>query len=349
MKKRLLLAIMAVATLSSCSSYKRMIKRDAMTISPIPMELRSENGTLDIDYTLTTPKKYIKKGGQVVFTPKFTSSTKELSLGDVVISGKRFNRKEEKAVKKGKFIPYNSIAKVVINKKEAIAIDVNETIACSKWLEDSELYGYTYYNNGRKNVYLYKQLMADGVECVREEPKHTAKQEQKSVVKEVKNSEGVTILFKIDSYMIDMSLSGNKAELMAVAELINKTMQEQHSKVTSVVITGIASPDGPYQYNQKLSKERAQSAKEYLVHNCDVPLSVITVKSVAEDWDGLCDLIQKSNLSDRAKLLESFKSNISDQQKNIILYKSPNFATIAKEMLPQLRKVTYEVHFTTLK
>lgn len=346
MVQRLLIAAIATITLSSCSGLKKVQKHGAMNITPQPLELAEKNGDVDVNYTLTAPKKFIKKGAQLVFTPKFTDGNNTEQLKDVVINGKKFERKELRAIKRGKLKPNNDALKIVAT-KEAMILHIDDNITFKPWMANSQLVGYTIYNNGRKKNYLYKQVMADGVTYT---PKVVII-EQPEVIEEVAvlNKQDVAaIYFKINSSAIENKLDNNSVNLKSITDLIKQIKANNDAELTSITIVGIASPDGTFDFNNTLSKKRADIAKEYIVKNCGVNESLITTINIAEDWEGLGKLIQNSSLSDKTTLVSMINSGKSDAEKNLALRKSPNYKVLAKDYLPKLRRTVYQIFFNQI-
>lgn len=68
-------------------------------------------------------------------------------------------------------------------------------------------------------------------------------------------------------------------------------------------IHGFASPEGSYKHNEYLAKNRAITLTEYVRKMVELPDSIFTVSSTAEDWDGLCEYIKSSNLEKKEQLL----------------------------------------------
>lgn len=68
-------------------------------------------------------------------------------------------------------------------------------------------------------------------------------------------------------------------------------------RIDSIVIFSYASPEGSYRLNRRLALERGERARRYLLENMvsfrDFPDSLIIVKPVAENWDGLLDMVNR--------------------------------------------------------
>ena len=50
-------------------------------------------------------------------------------------------------------------------------------------------------------------------------------------------------------------------------------------------VCGYSSPDGPYAFNSRLAEDRAEAVRRYFNRYWGIPVSLINVSNVAEDWD----------------------------------------------------------------
>ncbi len=62
-------------------------------------------------------------------------------------------------------------------------------------------------------------------------------------------------------------------------------------RIDSIIIYSYASPEGPYEFNKRLSRERGLTAKRYLLSLVpswrELPDSVFRLRPEAENWEGL--------------------------------------------------------------
>ncbi|MFI3268429.1 MAG: OmpA family protein [Rikenellaceae bacterium] len=346
MGNRLLVGVAIILLSTSCSGLKRMQKHGGMDINPMPLELSESGNRVDIDYSLSTPRKFLKKKEQLVFSPEITDGTNVMDLTDVIINGKRFERKELRAIKKGKFKADPNSIKIIAT-KEPMRITVDDNVPFMLWMVNSQMIGHTFYDNGYKSRHIFEQVMAEGVyykpEIVVVEPPVVVEEAEL-----LNKSDKAAIFFKINSAEIKDHLENNDLNLKTISSLLKQINDNKDAELKSVTVIGIASPDGIYESNEQLSKERAQEAKKYLIENCNVKANMIKTENIAEDWDGLVKLLNNASISDRNTLISMIRSNKTDAEKNMILKSSINFNTIAKDLLPKLRRTIYNVNFTQL-
>lgn len=121
-------------------------------------------------------------------------------------------------------------------------------------------------------------------------------------------------------------------------------------RIDSIVIFSYASPEGSYRLNRRLALERGERARRYLLENMasfrDFPDSLIIVKPVAENWDGLLDMVNRyypySDKQDVINLLT--REDISaDKKKDHLkqLNGGRPWRYIKAKILPHLRHATW--------
>ena len=68
-------------------------------------------------------------------------------------------------------------------------------------------------------------------------------------------------------------------------------LAEGYSELERIEVKGYASPDGNYGDNEKLAANRSRLFAWYVQKAYGIPARLFDVSSVAEDWNGLEDLL----------------------------------------------------------
>ena len=95
----------------------------------------------------------------------------------------------------------------------------------------------------------------------------------------------------------------NPEQLDSIITTIKALQADKNLQVMGINIHGFASPEGSYKHNEYLAKNRAITLRDYVRKMVDLPDSIFTVSSTAEDWDGLCEYIKASTLEKKEQLL----------------------------------------------
>lgn len=118
----------------------------------------------------------------------------------------------------------------------------------------------------------------------------------------------VYVDFPAGSISVNPKYGNNRAELTKLEEHLKPLLQSDNGGVTKIRITGYASPDGNTKENERLAGNRSIQFKAYLRKQFNLPDNgLVTVDWVGEDWDGLKELIAKSDKKYSSRVLAIFQ------------------------------------------
>lgn len=107
---------------------------------------------------------------------------------------------------------------------------------------------------------------------------------------------------------VNSKYGNNRAELTKLEEHLKPLLQSASSGITKIRITGYASPDGNTKENERLAGSRSIQFKTYLQKQFNLPDNgLVSVDWVGEDWDGLKELISKSDKKYSNRVLTIFQ------------------------------------------
>ena len=139
----------------------------------------------------------------------------------------------------------------------------------------------------------------------------------------------------------------NRAELAKLEEHLKPLLQSGNGGVTKIRITGYASPDGSTKENERLAGNRSIQFKSYLQKQYNLPDNgLVTVDWVGEDWDGLKELIVKSDKKYSARVLAIFQlTNDPDSRRKQIraMDNGAVYKDIEKSFFGRLRRMELTV------
>ncbi len=153
------------------------------------------------------------------------------------------------------------------------------------------------------------------------------------------------LTFAVANSTIVDTLGNNKQQLERIESLMDSLVNQYEFHIDSIILTSSSSPEGSYSLNSALSKSRALSLKERLVERfgSDVD-TLITVRSVAEDWQELSRLLQRSQINNRDRILKIIDSvEDPDSRELAIAMKYPDeYKRMREELFPMLRSVSFK-------
>lgn len=85
----------------------------------------------------------------------------------------------------------------------------------------------------------------------------------------------------------------NRREIDKVDAIMHPLLTDGFSSLRAIRIRGYSSPDGDYRNNEKLAAARSRLFASYVQEAYKMPRRLFDVSSVAEDWEGLTELLDR--------------------------------------------------------
>lgn len=118
--------------------------------------------------------------------------------------------------------------------------------------------------------------------------------------------------------------------------------------IPEIIVTGYSSPEGDYAANESLARRRAQALKEFLDNKYNSGAMEIRTEWVAEDWDGLEQLVRASDMPDKNKVLDIIDNTdaLKEREPKLrVLSGGKPWAYMLKEFFPKLRRVSCRIGY----
>lgn len=149
------------------------------------------------------------------------------------------------------------------------------------------------------------------------------------------------INFKVGRVDFDERIGNNKEEITRVLETLHKLTFTGELVLDSVHMIATSSPEGDFKTNLQLSKDRAQSLKEYLRQKVDADeISLFKPSAIGEDWTKLLSFIKNDeSIKDKDRILSSLSSYTDKEQ---ALKNFPEYKYIRDKYYPLLRAVNFD-------
>ncbi len=360
MKKMMKLSlVLAAATLafSSCNCFKQMAQhKDDVKLTCTPEVLELNNGVVAADINVTFPEQYFNKKAVLKVTPVLVFEGGELAAAPVYLQGSKVDDnytvvgrdnvgtfshhvefpydarmqlselqlRAEIKCPKGKckeFTLVNLNNGAIPTKKEA-AVLAGDDEAAKKAIERAFGLTIAYGVNTLQNDIDYAAMM---------DPRAN---NYKKVTTEVSKAD---ILYAINSSVVTKKAKKN-ADLDAFKANVDANLKNDRAS-QNIAVKGYASPDGPEKFNDKLSEARSNTGKKTVAELLKDAGLNIDAAAYGEDWEGFKELVEKSDIKDKALILQvlSLYSN-SAQRESEIKNMATVFNELKDEILPQLRR-----------
>ena len=349
------LVLMAGALVfSSCNCFKKMAKnRDDVQITCNPEVLTLNNGKVVADISVNIPAKYFNakavakvtpvivfEGGEVAGTPKYYQGSKvdeNYTVVDKKASGVYTQhvefpydarmrqselqlRIEIKCPKGGckelTLINANTGALPTESEAALLATESPEGLALRKHFGLTVAYGV----NTLQSDLDYASAMVP----------------MANDYKKVTTTEtSVDIIYRINDSKVSR---GAVKGLDGFKENVDETMQNDRA-TQHISVKGYASPDGPETFNDKLSKARSESGKAAVAKLLKDSGLEVDAAAYGEDWDGLKELVENSNIQDKNLILQVLSLySSSAQRESEIKNMASVFNELKSDVLPKLRR-----------
>ncbi len=333
MKRNNLILVSALVVgiiLSGCNPLKKM-KNNAdqvkYTVNPPVLELVGNDVAISVNGTY--PAKYFNKKAIVELTPVLQSGSNELAYDTYKVQG-------ESVTENNKVISYDggsfSYSSKVAYKPE---FQLSELMLRATGVYKSKTLDFDPYK------------LADGIitTCLLVQKDGKATYAADQYVRITPDSYEADIKYLIQQSDVRGSET-KKAEITAFTNAVKAAAANERIQFTSSQLSAYASPDGPYELNDKLSKSREKTGADFFTKNFKAAKVDEVVKSdflklmaTPEDWDGFKKLMEESNIADKQLVLRvlSMYSDPAVRDREIHNLAAA-FEEIKVKILPQLRR-----------
>lgn len=115
--------------------------------------------------------------------------------------------------------------------------------------------------------------------------------------------QALIVYYRVSRSNIEPEFNGNEMILTNLIAAVNTILESSDSRVSRIIVAGFASPEGSFDFNDRLAWERAVSVKEYIMKNTGIQDRLISIYNGSEDWRGLRMLVESSDLYDKQQIL----------------------------------------------
>jgi len=338
--KTLTSIILAVVVLSSCNSLDKMSKNHGdVSYKVVPEVLEEQGGEVALSITGTFPEKYFVKKAVIEATPILVYEGGETAYKSVVLQG-------ESVEDNNKSISY-----------DGGNFNYSDMVSFTEEMRKSELMLRITGTMKSKTVSFDDVKLADGVIAT---STYVWKKSEPILMKDkfqriIPDSKMAEILYLINRANIRGSELKSE-DIETLKKCLKKVEAADNLEFINTVISSYASPDGEYDFNEKLSQKRAVSAERFLdrelkrakVEDAEKE-GFVKSETTAEDWDGIKELMEKSTIEDKELILRvlSMYSDPAVREKEIKNI-SAAYKEIADEVLPMLRRSKIKVNINKI-
>ena len=324
--------------MTSCSSKLGALSADNFNVVPNPME--TEAGKVPVTINGKFPEKYLKKKAVVTVIPEIRCSN-----GDV-IQGQCATFQGEKVQGNDQTISY----------KVGGNYTMKNSFTYTSPMQKSDLYLTFDAKVGKKSVSVPAVKVAEGVIATSELYRNLLTSTGACIAPDTfqrinAHKQEAQIKFLVNQANLRKSeLKTNS--ITEFVEMLKKINRERETlAIKDIDVLGFASPEGAYDFNDKLASKRQNTAEQYVKEQLKKTKvnTDINAKYTAEDWDGFQQLVQASNIQDKdviLRVLSMYKDPQEREQQ--IRNMSAGYRELADGILPELRRSRMIINYETI-
>jgi outer membrane protein OmpA-like peptidoglycan-associated protein len=316
---------------------------DAVRMSDVSVQV--EDDSLRVRFTMHVDQLNIGSQESLTLLPEIITDGPAVSLPAVVFSGKlrrKFDARKRTLSPETQNRDYRTYA---VRKNETYTQEYETAIAYSSRLQAGELaveYRYDDCCNRlweKEDRFAYQLLL----------PEQTLPQVQPQIIAirdtivirdtvYIRRIETLHLEYPVNRHEVYPDFGSNRTKLERLDALLDNFSGKIH-------LTAYASPEGPYDNNEFLALNRAESFREYLKKQYGIPNQDITTAHVTEDWEGMRKLVVANDFTGKTEALAIIDGvDIHDgREKQLTDLRGGAFW---KEFLPyfrQLRRIEVEI------
>ena len=320
-------AVLSIAAVA-CASPEKMAKMaENVTVKCNPAVLEVVGGEINADVTVTYPEDYFHPKAVLKVTPVIVYEGGEVAMEPFMFQGEKVKDNYQVIPSEGTTVT-KKVSFDYVPGMEKCYLELRGTVSHKAKFADLPSKKVA---DGANTTYMLVckdgkvDLKADGYQEI------------------IKQTAEGQILYQINS----SNVRNNQLTSQSIKDFqaaLDEIKASERKTLTGTDIVAYASPDGKENENAKLSDKRSASAEKAFgkvtkKHPVDGP---VNVSSVAEDWDGFQELVAASDIEDKELIIRvlSMYSDPAIREKEIKNMSSV-FKTLAKEVLPELRRARF--------
>ena len=289
-----------------------------MHVTPISLQQKGDSVYVNLKFDISGVN--VDSRRSISLVPALVTPTQRLDLAEVMVKGREnyhvYQREISLMSDRRKAIYAESAPYVVLpgfKSKHTKTIEYNVTIKYEPWMVDAKLdmyedlcgcgspvrrMGVTMLAN---HLSLEKVIVIEPYEMI---PYLVYIQPAIEVVKRREMISEAFLDFVVNRTDIRIDYMNNPRELKKITDLITEVKNDNNITVKTINVIGFASPEGTIAGNKQLSEGRAKALVDYLFPQFNYPRSTYEVKFGGENWQGLKECVESSQMLYRQQVLD---------------------------------------------
>ncbi len=149
--------------------------------------------------------------------------------------------------------------------------------------------------------------------------------------------QNIEVHFKFDKYNLELDYMGNNTSLQNFAQVIDSI---GISNIDSIVVISQSSPEGVYEHNLMLSRNRANTIRKYLLNQHPELDEILHVYPDGESWSQLREYVKKDTLMKQStidKVISVIDADVNIGTKKWRMEQLPIYKYLRSTYYPKIR------------
>ena len=334
-----------------CASQKM---GDKVRVTPSDQVLMPDSThAIQLDMTVEVPRKTLGKRSRLIIVPQLLAGDSLVAeCTPMVLDAPIYGKKMHRRVLLEDYVDSLASYARPVQKKESVTIAYSERVAIPDSLASARIVGVVTTDGCGACTAIDTLDMAQISNPItlvdtHEELKLNWIEPQFVVRPKILQARGeASLQFAISNHNINLDMANNRSEMQQMLDKLQAILADSLAMVNSVNIQGLASVDGSHAFNERLAKQRAESAKNWMLGKIDlskVRRNQFTVGSRPEGWEPVIQAMTADGRADSARvreIVEKYKGQSDDVAERYIRRLSC-WGDIKKYYLQSNRKVEY--------
>ena len=334
-----------------CASQKM---GDKVRVTPSDQVLMPDSThAVQLDMTVEVPQKTLGKRSRLIIVPQLLAGDSLVAeCTPMVLDAPIYGKKMHRRVLLEDYVDSLASYARPVQKKKSVTIAYSERVAIPDSLASARIVGVVTTDGCGACTAIDTLDMAQISNPItlvdtHEELKLNWIEPQFVVRPKILQARGeASLQFAISNHNINLDMANNRSEMQQMLDKLQAILADSLAMVNSVNIQGLASVDGSHAFNERLAKQRAESAKNWMLGKIDlskVRRNQFTVGSRPEGWEPVIQAMTADGRADSARvreIVEKYKGQSDDVAERYIRRLSC-WGDIKKYYLQSNRKVEY--------
>lgn len=314
-------------------------------------QARKEGGYFHITFDIVL-KDHIRSQEMVILTPIFVNGDQiRQQLAPAVIAGPKRYRVIKRLLAYDNPVFEQTPQVLIKRKRSPQAVSLSYAIPYEEWMPGADLLLATDENGCVNCGNIHNQyVVTQGVLPPLFTPEYRVSYiTPVAEVKERSETFIARINYVVDRYELLPNFKNNATVLREVDAVINELLNDPYLTITHHTVTGYASPEGRFNSNITLSKNRAKSFMDYLQRKYGWDTSQISHDGKGEDWEGLRKAVSETAgfayRDEVIRIIDNTPDIARRKQRLQALDGGRVYKMMLQDLYPPLRRNEFEVSY----